>query len=271
MSNQHEREIEALRRAMGTMPETNPQRKDEVLYGLKHLRVELVDGPHNPYKAIYEMVTSTWGSRDNWMDRWENATPEGRMSVVEATLAGKTLPTALEAAGFCWMIQGCTRSAFDQLARHRASGISSVGSRDNNHADAAVVFSNKQKIHDAENRAWWKATKDIYCGRLDGDRMTWQDAREFLPMSMEWRFSWTMNFRGFQDVCKQRLVFCEQWDTVGVVWAMRQKLAQQYPLLAAYCRPRCDFGGKCTYNTTYALSEMFGALFSPCGRNPSEA
>ncbi len=262
-------EIDSLRKAMGTFPEDNPPREDKIYYGLKHLMVELVDYPHNPYRAIYEMVTSTWAGREKWWRRWENATIDGRIAVVTAALARKSLPQALEAATFVFKVQGLTRGSFDHFARHRHAGVGSVGSRDNNHLDAALVI---PKTFDTPfwqsfYEKWWKETKDAYAYLVAPGQHNWQNARAVLPMSMEWRFTWCLNFRGMQDVCMQRLVFCEQWDTVGAAWAMREAIKEKFPLLAAFLRPGCDWAGKCTYSQTYSLSELFGCLFAPCGRH----
>jgi thymidylate synthase ThyX len=261
-------EIEALRKAMGTHPETSPPREDEIYYGLKNLKVELIDYPANPYRAIYEIVTSTWGGRHRWWHRWENASVEGRIQVVLAALQRKTLQQCLEAPSFTFKIQGLTRSAYDQLARHRHAGIGSVGSRDNNHLDAALVLPRRMEKYDDEIRLWWRKTKDLYAYLLGEGRENWQNARSILPMAMEWRFTWCLNYRGLQDVCAQRLSFCEQWDTVGAVWKMRREVEEKFPLLACFLRPGCDWARRCTYSETYSLSELFGCLFAPCGRWP---
>jgi len=160
------KDIEILRKAMGTLPESQPPREDKVYFGLRHLKVQLVDSPGNPYRAIYEIVTSTWGGRKGWWKRWDNATEDGRIQVVLAALQRQTLPQALEAGTFTFKIQGITRSAFDQLARHRHAGIGSVGSRDNNHLDAAIVLPRVMEKYAEEVKKWWKNTKDLYNGKI---------------------------------------------------------------------------------------------------------
>jgi len=267
-ARQRVKDIEALRKAMGTLPEHQPPREDKIYYGLKHLRVELVDYPKNPYRAIYEIVTSTWSGRRKWWKRWENATVDGRIKVVLAALQRQTLPQCLEAGTFTFKIQGITRSAFDQLARHRHAGIGSVGSRDNNHLDAALVLPKAMKKYHNDIVWWWKQTKDLYQKMVLDGKENWQTARSVLPMSMEWRFTWCLNYRGLQDMCSQRLAFCEQWDTVGAAWTMRHEVEKKFPLLAAFLRPRCDWAKRCVYSQNYSLSELFGCLFAPCGRWP---
>jgi len=261
-------EISRLRKIMQTEPEHQPKREDKILWGSSHLKVELVDYPRNPYKAIYTMVTSTWGGRYKWWRRWENATPEGRLRVVIAALSRKTLPQPLEAAVFTFKIQGLSRGAYDQLARHRHAGIGSVGSRDNCWLDAALVLHPRLKRFEKDIKKWWKMTKDLYEKIVIEGQETWQNARYILPMGVEWRFTWCLNYRGLQDMMAQRLAFCEQWDTVATAWAMWYEVWKKFPLLAVFLRPGCDWAKRCTYAKAYSLSELFGCLFKPCGRWP---
>jgi len=260
--------IRNLRRIMGTLPEEQPKRTDEIYVGVENIKVELVDYPKNPYKAIYEIVTSTWGGRDRWFHRWKDAPVEGRIKVVLAALEGKTLPQCLEAPSFTFKIQGLSRSAYDQLARHRYSGIGSVGMRDNNWRDAALRIPSDLLRWKSEIAEWWKKTKDLYDKIVSSGQASWQSARAILPMGTCWRFTWTMNYRALQGILAQRMAFCEQYDTVYTAWAMWAELRKKFPLLAVYCRPRCDIIKKCYYSDIYSLSILFGALFKPCGRWP---
>lgn len=171
--------LEELRRAMGTLPEEQQAREDELFWGLQNLKVEMVDFPTNPYRAIYDMVTSTWGGRQQWWNRWENATPEGRIDVVKAVLSGQTLGQPRETPKMTFRIQGATRASFDQFARHRFAAIGSVGSRDNSHVDAAlVVHPSLKKKWGKDIEKWWKLTKDIYCDIVESGQSNWQNARE---------------------------------------------------------------------------------------------
>ena len=77
-----------------------------------------------------------------------------------------------------------------------------------------------------------------------------------------------MNYRALQGMLAQRMAFCEQYDTVYTAWAMWAELHKKFPLLAVYCRPRCDIIKRCYYGDVYSLSILFGALFKPCGRWP---
>jgi thymidylate synthase ThyX len=262
-------QLDALREAMGTLPEETQSRQDKLFWDLKNLSVSLVDAPTNPYRAIYEMVTATWGGRDKWRNRWRNASPDGRLTVVKAVLSGQTLGQPRETPKFTFQIQGPTRASFDQFARHRFACIGSVGSRDNSHVDAAlIVHPSLRKKYGKRIDQWWKLTKDIYCDIVDEGQSNWQNARALLPMHMEWRWVEAWNLEALRHMCGQRLAFCEQWDTVATAWAIRESVKEHFPLIAAYLRPRCDYAGKCLYSQTYHLSELFSCLFAPCGRHP---
>jgi len=265
-------ELYQLRKAMGTLPESQPERRDDIFIGVENIKVKLVDYPKNPYRAIYEIVTSTWGGRDRWFKRWENTTPQGRLFAVMAALQGHTLQQALEAPSFIFIIDGLSRSAFDQLARHRFSAIGSVGMRDNNWLDAALrvpwpIAKNRRFMEKIQY--WWRITKDLYHEMIEQGQQSWQNARAILPMGVCWRFSWTMNYRALKDILAKRLMFCEQWDTVATAWLMRREIEKKFPLLAAFLRPACDFAKRCLYHQLYSLSQAFGCLFKPCGRWPS--
>ena len=263
--------IDNLREVVCTLPERQGKREDKIYYGTRHIKVELVDYPENPYRAIYDMVTSTWGNREEWWDKWEKTTVKGRILVVLSALSRQTLPQCLECASFTFKIQGLSRAAYDQLARHRHAGIGSVGSRDNNHLDAALVVPNTLERFSDDIEKWWKMTKDLYEKIVTSGQNTWQCARFILPHGMEWRFTWCLNYRGLQDMMSQRLPFHEQFDTVATAWLMWKRLHEKFPLLAAFCRPVCDWVRRCVYSKAYSMSELFSCLFKPCGRWPTGA
>jgi thymidylate synthase ThyX len=269
MPKTRKEEIDDMRTMMGTMPVMEGVRQDLIHYDLSNIQVEMVGEPANPYRAIYEVASATWGSREHWMKRWEEATPEGRFLVVDAALSHNTLPSALEACGFTFSVQGCSRSAFDQIARTRAMAFGSVGMRDNNHIDAALLVPEDMKEYDEEIYQLWWQTKNLYEKMIKKGNQNWQNARAIMPMGIEWRFTMSGNFRAFQDFCAQRLAFHEQADTVAVAWLVRQRILEKFPLLAAYLRPQCDFAHKCLYSKSYSISECFGCLFKACGRYPS--
>jgi len=266
--------LDRLRDDVGTSPAINVERKDDLFVGCKGITADLVDYPHNPYRAIYEMVTSTWGSRDTWGQKWNLNSPEDKMAVVIAVLQGDTLPSPLEAPSFTFKINGLSRSSFDQLARHRYSGIVSLGTRDNSHLDAALripkeLAEDKGRLRQIQ--VWWTTTKTLYQDITGGGfDYSWESGRFVLPMGMTWRFSWTMNYRSLKEVMAQRLGFHEQADTVAVAWLMREAVKERFPLLAAFLRPACDWAHRCIYHKTYSLSELFGCLFGECGRWPVE-
>jgi thymidylate synthase ThyX/very-short-patch-repair endonuclease len=138
-------------------------------------------------------------------------------------------------------------------------------SRDNSWLDAALVLPSSIKKDPQileKIKAWWKATKDLYEEMVVKGRHNWQTARFILPQGVEWRFTWSMSYRSFKEVCAIRLTACEQEDTVATVWRMWKNLWDKFPLLAVWCRPRCDFSKRCVYAEAYSLSELFSCLFN---------
>lgn len=262
--------VDNLRKAMGTMPDQKPTRTTPFYIGVDSIGARLIDGPINPYKAIFTMTTSTWGKK---IDKWHEVSQEGRIEVVKAALSHKTLPTALEAPSFTFAIEGLSRSAFDQIARARiGAGFASMGWRDNSHEDIGFRIPQDIADGDEETLLHFKESclkaKEVYSEIINKGQGSWQDARAVLPISAIHRFSMCINYLALQSFCAKRLKFCEQADTVMTAWFMKEAVRDKYPLLGVYLKPGCDIVGRCQYADEYSMSEIFGCLFAPCGRNP---
>ena len=264
-------EIIKLRQVMGTDPARAPERSDQIVVGCQGITVEMIDYPSNPYEAIFEGVTATWGDRMTWGHKWDRASPEGRLRTLLAVLSRKTLPEILEGPKFTFAIDGPSRACFDQFARHRIGvGINSVGTRDNNWLDASLRI--PHEIDDdleqleAHRKAFFFA-KEAYAYTVNTAKESWQSARFILPMGTTHRWIMTANYLALQNMSFQRMKFCEQFDTVGTMWLMWFEVHQEFPLLSAFMRPGCDWAKGCQYHQTYSLSELFGALFKGCGRH----
>lgn len=258
-----------LRAAMGTLPDQNVELKTEFHRGVEGISVKLLDWPSRPYRAIFDMATSTWGKK---IDKWPDVTSENRHRVVKAVLDYKSLPNAMESLSFTFAIEGCSRSAFDQIARARIGSVfSSMGWRDNDHSDAS--FRIPEAIwNNAENRKQVEQTasmeKIVYHDLLTQGKANFQNARSVLGIFFEHRFSCAFNYMALRNFMSKRLKFCEQEDTVAVAWLMRDQLMAKFPLLALHLVPGCDVKGRCDYHEAESMSEAFGCLFAGCGRWP---
>ena len=266
------KDISQLRQLMGTQPKERTILQTDFHEGVRNIKVQLLDKPVNPYKAIFDMATSTWSNK---IDKWPDATPEARFWVVKSVLDFKSLPNAMEAPSFTFAIEGCSRSAFDQIARGRIGMVySSMGWRDNDHSD--IGFRVPQSIwNDAESHANFMqvciAAKEEYFRLVNKGQSSWQDARALLPISACHSFSMAINYMALRNFSSKRTKFCEQSDTVAVAWLMRQRIKEEFPLLGQYLRPACDWGGICQYHQNNEMSEAFGCLFKECGRNKCTA
>jgi hypothetical protein len=263
-------EIDEIRRVMGTLPDQEPENKTEFYPGVTGMKdsVKLIDYPRNPYKAMFTLATSCWGKK---IDKWFNISSQGRFMVVLAVLKKQALPLAYEAPSFTFACERIPRWSFDQIARARQGIVfSSQGTRDNNHKDAGF-FVHDEIAEDIELfEAFKKAAlecKNVYEMIVDKGKGSWQSARSIFPISNTHAFSFAANFAALQNLCARRMQFCEADATVAFAWLVQKELDKTFPLLANYCRPGCDFAKKCTYNNAYNMSNMFGCLFAPCGRN----
>ena len=264
--------INDFREVMGTDPKRKTELKTEFFEGVRGIKVKLLDWPTNPYRAMFDMATSTWGNK---IDKWGDTTPTARFAVIKAVLDFDALPLAMESPSFTFSIEGCSRSAFDQIARARIGAVfSSMGWRDNDHSD--IGFRVPQSIwDDKESMANFelvcKSAKSGYHDLVKRGKSSWQDARAFLPISACHNFSMAMNYMALRNFAGKRLKFCEQADTVAVAWLIRDEILKKFQLLGSYLRPACDWKGSCGYHKEYALSEAFGCLFKECGRNKCKA
>lgn len=268
-------EVEALRRAMGTAPNAQPEFQTEFYRGVEGIEVHLVPRSFtpNPYRIMFEMATQTWGAAEEEGQKWGRVRPEHRALVVQAVLTGQALPLALEAVQFGFVVERLSRWAFDQLARARLGVVfASLGTRDNNHLDIGfrlheAIWQDPGKLAAAMTAC--RAAKDAYKYIVEAGRGSWQEARAVLPISCVHRFAFSINYAALRNLCAQRMQFCEAEDVVAVAWLLRAAVARRFPYLAAFLRPGCDRARRCTYHNAYALSEAFGALFRPCGRWPA--
>ncbi|MHC4574030.1 MAG: FAD-dependent thymidylate synthase [Planctomycetota bacterium] len=273
-------EVNARRRRQGTHPKLAGGLRTRFLRGVEGIEVDLIDGPTNPYRAIYAMVLSTWLPFGGWTrECWEEADLATRIEVVRAALALKAYPPALEAPKFTFEVSGVSRSSFDQIARARIGvAFASLGTRDNDFSeipfrisegtwrDSARLERKKGAIRHA-HRAYHEEVS------LRGDEYwdpTFESAREILPMSLCWRFHMTVSYAALRGFCAQRMTFSEQSDTVAVAWLLRDRMMKPdaYPLLGAYLRPRCDGVRRCLFHVPGDESEHFRGLNLSCGRNP---
>ncbi len=264
--------VEELRKVMGTVSKKNVELKTNFYEGVKGIKVELIDYPKNPYKAMFIMATSTWGDHIN---KWKEVTPEARFFVVKSVLDFRALPLAMESPSFTFAIEGCSRSAFDQIARARIGSVfASMGWRDNDHSD--IGFRVPQSIFDdpTSNANFMEScliAKKEYHRLVQKGQASWQDARAILPISACHNFSMAMNLMALKNFSGKRLKACEQADTVATAWLIRSEIKSRFPLFGSYLRPSCDWRGTCEYHREYAMSEAFGCLFKECGRNKCEA
>lgn len=274
MQENKQNQLDNLRQSMGTLPSMQPQKETIFIRGCSSIQVDLIGKPANPYRQIFSAATATWGN-DDYEDKWPKTSVANRIKVVIAALTGQTLPQALEPLSFQFRVVGASRSAFDQTARARIGAtFFSSGVRDNNKLDASFIvptefFDNdeiREKIVDYVEQG-----KDLYEYLINQGQGSWQAARSILWMGMAHPFEMSFTYLSLVGQCSRRLKFCEQEDTVGTFWSVREAIKNEFPLLAEVLRPGCDRSKKCDYHKAYTLSEMFGCLFSSCGRHPSNS
>ena len=271
MENQ---ELNNLRKLMGTLPDDKPPFVTPFYQGVTGMKnaVKLIDHSKNPYKALYTLATSCWGKK---IDKWDDTPPNCRYLVVKAVLTRNALPLAYEAAQFTFAVENLPRWSFDQIARARVGIVfSSSGTRDNCHLDAGFfvhddIFEDEELLKDFKEAA--EQCKRVYKKIVEKGSGNWQSARSILPISNTHAFSFSCNFAALQSMLSKRTKFCEADATVAFAWLCVKEVEKVFPLLSKYLFPSCDANNKCGYTKSYYLSNCFGCLFKPCGRNKTDA
>lgn len=277
------KELDALRDRFKTKPSMAEVPKTRFVRGVEGIWVDIIDGPENPYKAIYAMAISTWtpfGS--STLRRWDEASPQTRYEVVRHALEAKALPLAMEAPKFTFEVHGVSRASFDQIARSRIGVVyASLGGRDNDFSDVPFRISESTWCDPERLESKQRAIRAAHVGyideieRRDSSYMgpTFETARECLPISVCWRFVISINYASLRGFCSRRMSFSEQPDTVAVAWLIRDRLMKSdgFPLLATYLRPACDYRGNCGFHVPGDRSEAFRGLNVSCGRHPLAA
>jgi len=263
--------IEKFKKEMKTAGSKKGYLSQRFYTGVQGITVKMIDHSKNPYRSIYEMALSCWG---HYIEKWETSTPEQRFFIVCNSLFGNTLPLALESPQFTFAIEGCSRASFDQIARARLGVcFSAMGVRDNSHYNFPFripnsISENKSLQNEVEQIV--KRINQVYDDIVKYRNGNWQAARCILPMNMCYNFSMSINLLSLINLCSKRMSFCEQEDTVAVAWLLRNEMSTKFPLLSYFLMPACDRVGKCLYSQNYKMSSLFGELFSPCHRNPSD-
>lgn len=272
----HNKEIDELRKAMGTLPSLNPKRETRIVRGCSELKVTMIDCSQNPYKTIFQCATATWGD-DLYEDKWEKCSPENRYRVVLAALQGNTLPQALESVKFVFKVQGSPRHCFDQHARARVgSTFYSIGCRDNFKTDSRMILYTSLYDQMQKDKRFGRDIEQHLCEmkllyeQIVSHKGSAQTARAVLPMCYHHPYFFAQDLLSLKGQCSRRMQFCEEEFIVGVHWLIREEIKRKFPLIADFLRPGCDNSKKCGYAKDYALSNAFGCLFAGCGRWPSQ-
>lgn len=245
-SKRHE-DIEELRRAMGTLPSERPPLRTSKTLIEDSLDVKMVDGPRNPYKAIFESAAATWGD-DQYDLKWPKVSPENRFQVCQAALTGQTLPQALEVCSFLFQVKGSPRWLFEEHAREINQFITflSVGCRDNNKLDASMHFdvhggsdplpeevvrdcwpNNPELVGEA---GYFDLAKENYRMILEEGEESWQSARCVLPMAYHHPYLFYTSYLSIMMNTKKyrkgpRSFLCMLLELIG------HAIGEEYPLL----------------------------------------
>ncbi len=269
-----EKEIDNLRSVCGTLPNRVVKEKTSIYFGCEVLDVELIDMPKNIYKSIFHIATATWGN-DQYENKWERVSVLGRYIVVASALQGKTLPTALEAPKFTFLVRGLPRHCFDQMARTRiGAGFGSIGCRDNSKMDSSMILYSEYRNMPEVLRTvkdLIKYMKFVYWSIIDEGKESYQVARSILPMCYHHPFIFTQNLASLLSQMKRRLCFGEEEFICGLHWCIRRVFTGEgLYLIEDSMKPACDYVRKCLYSKSDG-SELFGNLFAGCGRWPKES
>lgn len=244
-----------------------PRENTTKFYTLKDIKLTLLDYTKNPYKSMFNMALMTWGNLSN---KWDRSSPELRFEVVKAVLEKKALPLALEAPYFVFLIENVSRASFDQIARARIGVVfAAKGYKDDFLNDLGFMIPSVIN-DDAEARSLVKmhvdSAKTIY-SRLQNKFPNWA-ARCVLPHYSQYSYIIGITYKSLQELCSKRMQTTEMEDTVATAWFLRDRVRIEFPLLAEYLRPACDFNKKDTTVAVNGFSDILGIPHPSDNRQP---
>ena len=181
------------------------------------IEVELLNAPSYKELETYipQFVDATWNDfpRDNY-------SLGERCFLVDETLAGKTLPTALETIGLVFLISNIDLIDVTHLLRHRTMSFSAICSadRDMRYDDCLVKPSIAEDLSEVDSGTdWWKAgfyhrftkivtdAKQLYADMVDSGEISILDARTILPRCLEHHYYARVNLKDAIHFIKQRI------------------------------------------------------------------
>ena len=210
-------------------------------YSIADMRVAMLDKPKYPYKTMVNMATKAWGNKSN---KWEDISPKTRFEIVKMILQKKALPLALEHPTFSFSVDRISRAAFDQIARARIGIVfASKGQKDDNlHGMGFVIptpiLFDRMKLIKVQSLCI--EAKKLYADFIENGIPNWA-ARCVLPIYAEHSFIFSANFSAIQNLLSKRFETTEMEDVVAFSLLMRKAIYREFPLLAEYLRPSCDF------------------------------
>jgi len=190
--------IESLRISAGTLPSEKPQKRNDFFNLHDSIEVELVDHNENPYKAMFLTSTATWGNND-YKNKWETTSKEGKLEVVKAVLTNNTLPQAREMVNFIFRVRGVPRWLFDRHTQIPFTSFMSIGCRDNNKLDSDFIFQENKDVTENEKQVL-NELKDLYEYVIEKGNGSWQSARTFLPQCYQHSYYFGQNLLSISSV-----------------------------------------------------------------------
>lgn len=224
---------------------------------LKDIKVSLLDHSVNPYISMVDMALMTWGKYGH---KWKFASPELRFEVVKGVLDRRALPLALEAPSFTFLIENCSRSCFDQIARARIGVVfAAQGYKDDFLNNLGFVMSSKLENNvflSEEVKRFVLRAKELY-STIQKRFPNWA-SRCVLPMYSQYHFAMSLTYSALQNLCAKRMQTTEMEETVAIAWLLREEVNKKFPLLAHYLRPHCDFIKKDTTQMVNGFAKELG-------------
>lgn len=184
--------IENLRKIAGTLPSENPIKRNDFLNLSNSIEVELIDHNENPYKAMFTTATATWGD-NNYKNKWNDTTSQGKLEVIKAVLTNNTLPQAREMVNFIFRVRGVPRWLFDKHTQIPFTTFMSIGCRDNNKLDSDFIFQDEKILITQEEKDTLNELKDLYEYVITKGNGSWQSARTFLPQCYQHSYYFGQN------------------------------------------------------------------------------
>lgn len=214
-------------------------------------KITLVTWTNNPIKAIASQVNNMMGNMTHDLDTIEI---EDAVETIKE-LRKTSLLGALETLDLLFQIEDVPRSFTHQLVRNRVGATYHQESLRFATKTGGFDYDIGGSVKTDEQMVTFEEAMGVissYYDRLVEMGVDTQDARGVLPINVNTKIGFKVNFRTLIKMCEVRLCYQSQPHWFKIASMMKREVETKiHPDLAEFLVPYCDRNGKCGYKAIF--------------------